>query len=776
MVSPVSIFSLNGFENENINFDELEELFKKSSNQMLKIKGKDLVLVVGNTGSGKSTVINYLLGNQMVKQIHKGKRVFKGTTQDETMYPKIGLSNLSETLYSSIYHDHKSNIYWCDCPGFGENRGITEEILAEMNLEIAIKLANSIKAIVIVINSHELDVKKGVALSQLNQKIFNIVKNFDEVIQSVLFVFTKIDENDMTREDLIEQIEQKIEDQAVLKQKSKSSWNLNDSEENNNTIEKYMCMLKLMSENKDKFFIINYSNNDVRLNLIQHVSKLTQSLSQEYFKFDTINDLRLKFNQFVFKVSHEGTCLIESRNDLKKFIVHSKNEVQRLNERVAFYANELNMISQSNKTETLMSKKESPTLGELSTEANMINEKIKSNETLKKAEQTRLMPILAEINIIERELSKLDSDETILYWKDSIMEKRLKINILGQTYCFGRTYKIFSYKDIPFEKVEQSFESGTFEIKEENKELGRFKAIYVSNAKEDGIACVKIYVKKKNKADVKYMISRTQDKLQKKNSEKIKYESVISKLDEENIQFVTILNNLKTTNLTTAAHKNSNDIELKKCKSRLETAKVELSNAENNLLICEEKLNSKNELFQMLALISENMDFSSLLLVDEFLKLKSDYIDNKNDLSLSSFFEFPVDFKCPIGQEIMDDPVTTPCCHTFDKMEITKYFRAGNKIVNCPICRTQISEKELKPNINLKSIIDSWKTREHDELTTKLFGSNSTDLTHEGLLERKKRIECQMLNLDLQKEHLKIEYKKVLDLIDNKAKKKEEIF
>jgi hypothetical protein len=109
-------------------------------------------------------------------------------------------------------------------------------------------------------------------------------------------------------------------------------------------------------------------------------------------------------------------------------------------------------------------------------------------------------------------------------------------------------------------------------------------------------------------------------------------------------------------------------------------------------------------------------------------------------------------------------------------MEIIRYFRSGKKLVDCPICRNSILEKDLKPNINLKSIIENWKVREHDELINKLFDStsiyfydsNNKELKTSELLERKKKLECQMLNFELQQQHLKIEYKKIVDILQLK--------
>ena len=773
--------------NENLlsymNLKELEDLFKKSSNSYSKLKEKDLVLVIGNTGSGKSTVINYLLGNKMKAEFHKGKKVIVGMSQDEINYPKIGLSNLSETLYPMVYEDLFNNLIYCDCPGFGENRGVSEEICGEISIEIAIKLANSIKAILIIINANELDAKRGECLSQLNHRLLKLFKNFDEIIQSIFFVFTKVDDNDITSEHLIQQIEQKIDDQVSLSsKKSQSMWSLSEISDRNSVVEKYMNMLKLMIANSKNFFIINYCNDNSRIEIIDRISQLSESIKESDFEFESNNDLHLRFNKFIFNISHEGTSLIDNRNELKKFIQHSKNELKRLNERIEFYKSELNILN----AESVSEKKiENSSNFEYSGEFKMIISKIKSNEAHKEAERTRLEPIINEMTQIERDLARLSSNEVILYWKDSVLEKRLKMNIFGQTICFGRTNKIFSYKDIEYERVEYYKENGTFEVKEDNKIQGRFKAVYVSNAKDDGVAWVKIYVKKKNKPDVKYSIIRTQMRLQKKKLEKRNIEHVISKLDAENNQYQTILKNLNLTLLCNGdvqAQKNSIENEIQNCTSCIKIINGEIVMAVNKLQDCEEQLESKKELFEMVSLISYKMPFSSIL-VEEFLNLKYDFLDNNTKVNIN--YDLPDDYICPIRQEIMDDPVTTPCCHTFDKIGIINCFRMSKRVINCPICRSPIEEKDLKSNINLKSIIETWKQREHNDMANKLFGSISklfydskSEITESELFERKSKLDDEVTRVELQLQHLKIEQKKVDELIQklNNNNKTNEIF
>ncbi|KAK3223295.1 hypothetical protein Dsin_010320 [Dipteronia sinensis] len=66
----------------------------------------------------------------------------------------------------------------------------------------------------------------------------------------------------------------------------------------------------------------------------------------------------------------------------------------------------------------------------------------------------------------------------------------------------------------------------------------------------------------------------------------------------------------------------------------------------------------------------------------------------------------PDDFKCPISLETMKDPVTLSTGHTYDRVSILKWFRAGNS--TCPKTGQKLKSKELVSNLVLKRIIQDW--------------------------------------------------------------------
>ena len=75
------------------------------------------------------------------------------------------------------------------------------------------------------------------------------------------------------------------------------------------------------------------------------------------------------------------------------------------------------------------------------------------------------------------------------------------------------------------------------------------------------------------------------------------------------------------------------------------------------------------------------------------------------------------DLQCPIGMELMEDPVIAADGHTYERSEIHEWLWVkGNN--TSPLTREELANKTLIPNHTLKKII-----REHKEKTLHLSGS-----------------------------------------------------
>ena len=105
----------------------------------------------------------------------------------------------------------------------------------------------------------------------------------------------------------------------------------------------------------------------------------------------------------------------------------------------------------------------------------------------------------------------------------------------------------------------------------------------------------------------------------------------------------------------------------------------------------------------------------------------------------SMAMDFPVDFRCPISMELMQDPVTISTGVTYERKNIEKWLFSYNK-KTCPTTMQRINSFDITPNHTLKRLILAWQNEEaarscesrpvrslkHDELVSLLATMEST--------------------------------------------------
>ena len=67
----------------------------------------------------------------------------------------------------------------------------------------------------------------------------------------------------------------------------------------------------------------------------------------------------------------------------------------------------------------------------------------------------------------------------------------------------------------------------------------------------------------------------------------------------------------------------------------------------------------------------------------------------------------PVGFLCPIGHDVMVDPVLCADKHTYERELIAKWLLRSN---NSPLTREPLANKELHSNVALRQAIQDWQT------------------------------------------------------------------
>jgi len=157
-----------------INFksnDELsyESLKKALNNQHSKYEillnssqNKDIVVFFGKTGAGKSTLINYLSGKQLI--VEDDDITLSEKSKKDPSAMEIGTGDSSQTTYpKSIQYD---DLLLYDFPGFGDTRGLEADFLNASFTKNILEKAKSVR-VVFVAGAGEIEEGRGESLKRL---------------------------------------------------------------------------------------------------------------------------------------------------------------------------------------------------------------------------------------------------------------------------------------------------------------------------------------------------------------------------------------------------------------------------------------------------------------------------------------------------------------------------------------------------------------------------------------------------------------------------------
>lgn len=164
------------------------------------VAGKKVVLVVGNTGSGKSTFVNYMLGRQIFERADDeyGDMVVDCRNPIAT----IGHSKKSETYLTSVYSDEESKISYIDCPGFGDNRGAEVDIVNMYSIARLLRIADKLQGVVFLTSFASLQADRGNSLRRAIKTMASIFGETDwrndNVLSNTMLLITGAEERRTT--------------------------------------------------------------------------------------------------------------------------------------------------------------------------------------------------------------------------------------------------------------------------------------------------------------------------------------------------------------------------------------------------------------------------------------------------------------------------------------------------------------------------------------------------------------------------------------------------
>lgn len=146
-----------------------------------RAEGKRVVVVLGNTGAGKSALVNFMHGSSFEYEDEDKMVVCKDSQVAELM--RIGHSGTSET-FSPQVEDAASSLgsgfAFADCPGFLDNRGFEINVANAVNVRHTVAAAAS-AVVVVVVNYYSLRADRGRGLRDLFDILLGLFGSVDAI-------------------------------------------------------------------------------------------------------------------------------------------------------------------------------------------------------------------------------------------------------------------------------------------------------------------------------------------------------------------------------------------------------------------------------------------------------------------------------------------------------------------------------------------------------------------------------------------------------------------
>lgn len=461
-------------------------------------KSEEVVFAVGDTGEGKSTTINYLIGcnitkidglsysTAICKPSYEGQKIAETSNKTEsvTLYPE---------RYTNVI-EHPQVVFY-DCAGFKDNRGIAEKVCASIGTEFAVSSAKEAKSIsvMIVISIQTLEVSRGECAKKLARTLGDLLKNPETLHESVLFVFTKCsNRSTASKKMLVEK--------------------LNEYLEKSNSEEEFK-IFSLMSKNQNNIILIDvFDKGESREEIFSKIKTL-KSAPKEAFDFEKYDETREKFNYTLDVIAAKGLSMINSLQSLYRKQQFDELTFNECKDKLPFY------------TTQILKSEEPLSAQDLIQQKSILKEKINDIQLPLARIYENINQLDESISSEREELTKINTDEELPdpYWEDSIYDERWRWFFEGK---YTHTYKCFEYAppayiDVNSLRAVTWKTNGSFTYNKTFKDDNYCNIGYDSERGEDGNAGIKVHIKTRdlpaNKLKIPNLVLSINEKVQEHN-------------------------------------------------------------------------------------------------------------------------------------------------------------------------------------------------------------------------------------------------------------------
>lgn len=485
-----------------LNHKEMQRLFNNPMANCSLGQGEEVILVLGATGSGKSTTVNYVLGHPIMsckkEQVEKeqskdldalcsnlmskmaGKEEYvldvdeNAQVSDHPIAP-IGHNSLSScTTWPTCYSNVASEITLCDCPGFFDSKSIEQQCAIAISIKKIIMQSARVKALLFVVDKPSLEAGRGKVFRKVVTALQNMLVNPIDHIGSIFFAFTKA--KDWQVGDFGQVIWEYC--QALQKRGKAAADN-----------EMAQDLLKaILQRREEALLIVHPTNKDERVDLIAKLSR-AQGIEKVHFRSIGGAALDHHLKRYCSEIAVAGDKLLQALTDVEEELANSLSMVEGLQEQINEDIRVLESVNNSDNLSTLYTQSYKMILEDIKRLGNKLNNKEDEQKEIYRQiidwEKQQAQWNSQEVEVIS---FSLDDQEMEKYttnsccpWKKSYRGK-LDASI-GYPYFRARCEKADPAGIVS--TISQYPQKGIYEIRYESK-------------RKAGL-CVKVYVQKRER-------------------------------------------------------------------------------------------------------------------------------------------------------------------------------------------------------------------------------------------------------------------------------------
>ncbi len=368
------------------------ELLKDAFLHAKGLNKKNAILFLGNTGSGKSTSICYLLGAPLRPFTNKvGDEVYKlGWKKPLFAVPEIGQAiGTSETLYAQGYQIPKTLNWISDCAGFGDTRGGDYELCAYLSMDLVMRELEKIQALVIAVPHKAFILDRGnkiIELAYAIQERFPHVFEEDHPDQKRFFLLvTKTGAKGSGQSDLLgDQLQKRLqvlyqEESAIVAElmaREPAQARPGKLSKSNFRLKVWTCLNRMW--NKKQISLLDPQQAVKRQELIKQYFAPVDGEPIVYKEVMKNKNIQRQFRKILLLTTHTWVKVI-----FKQYLGTIVDEIAELNERLLIQKSELGALEEEIATRTAIIDSQGVDMVELEECVAQLEEGIMTLEELK---------------------------------------------------------------------------------------------------------------------------------------------------------------------------------------------------------------------------------------------------------------------------------------------------------------------------------------------------------------------------------------------------------